>query len=323
MNKIFVIGLFFTGFLNAQSFAPNPEEVGSTAIFKDSSVFIAWATNVVVHRGYLDIENPNLGFVSNGETSGAIGKVEGNSFDIVSLGDSGVAILTFDRPIENGGGPDFAVFENGFANDYLELAFVEVSSDGVNYVRFPSVSEASIITQIGPFEFSDCRFFNNFAGKYRQGFGTPFDLEELKDEVNLDVMNITHVKLVDVVGTIDPLFGSFDSQGNVVNDLYPTPFPSGGFDLDGVGVIHQVPLSINEKKKEVIRIYPNPAQSFLNVTINGVYEISILNVNGRLIYSSSIDNNLTIDVSNFENGVYFLKLKNKDGVINEKINIVK
>lgn len=136
-------------------------------------------------------------------------------------------------------------------------------------------------------------------------------------------MNITHVKLVDVVGTIDPLFGSFDSQGNVVNDLYPTPFPSGGFDLDGVGVIHQVPLSINEKKKEVIRIYPNPAQSFLNVTINGVYEISILNVNGRLIYSSSIDNNLTIDVSNFENGVYFLKLKNKDGVINEKINIVK
>jgi len=51
---------------------------------------------------------------------------------IVSLGDSGVADVTFAGAIYNGPGADFAVFENGFLNAtndslaFLELAFVEV-----------------------------------------------------------------------------------------------------------------------------------------------------------------------------------------------------
>ena len=56
---------------------------------------------------------------------------------VVSLGDGGVAILTFDTPLSDGPGPDFAVFENAFLETFLELAFVEVSSDDVNYFRFP------------------------------------------------------------------------------------------------------------------------------------------------------------------------------------------
>jgi hypothetical protein len=82
----------------------------------------------------MDIANPGLGYASLGDSSLAIGPA---NLDIVSLGDSGVATLTFSSPIANGLGPDFVVFENGFldpANDsfaFLELAFVEVSSDGV------------------------------------------------------------------------------------------------------------------------------------------------------------------------------------------------
>ena len=42
------------------------------------------------------------------------------------------------------------------------------------------------------------------AGKYRRGFGTPFDLEQLTITLsnlnNLDLNRISHVKIIDIVG---------------------------------------------------------------------------------------------------------------------------
>lgn len=320
MSRLVYVFCFITTLIGAQSFAPKPNELGSTAIYKDSSIIVNWANHVEVNRGYLNIANPSLGYVSNGEVAAGEGKAEGNSFDIVSLGDSGVAIITFERPIENGAGVDFAVFENGFADDYLELAFVEVSSDGDRYVRFPAKSEASTTIQIGPYEFSDCRFFNNLAGKYRQGYGTPFDLEELKDSSGIDLMNITHVKLIDVVGTINEEFGSFDQYGNVINDLYPTDFPSGGFDLDGVAVINQGSLSVSENDTQFYNLYPNPTKSKVTIDIKGEITYSVNNVLGNQISEGRFQDKLLLDFSNESNGIYFIHLKNE--AFSEMVKII-
>ena len=198
IKKILNIGIIIalTHNVFAQSYAPEPGQLGTTAIHKDSALIVSWATTVEVNRGYLDIENKSSGLVNFGTSEEAIGKAQGNSVDVVSLGDSGVAILTFDRPITNGPGPDFAVFENGFSDHFMELAFVEVSSDGVLYERFPSVSEIPNDIQLGPFELSNCAYIHNLAGKYRQGYGTPFDLDDLLN-TGLDLNRITHVKIID------------------------------------------------------------------------------------------------------------------------------
>jgi hypothetical protein len=322
MNKFiaFFCICLVSSFVVAQSFAPKPVEIGSTAIYKDSSIIVNWASHVEVNRGYLDIANPSLGFVNNGNPSAGVGKAEGNSFDIVSLGDSGVAIVTFDRPIENGIGVDFAVFENGFADDYLELAFVEVSSDGLNYVRFPATSEASTTVQIGPYEFSDCRLFNNLAGKYRQGYGTPFDLEELKDSIGIDLMHITHVKIIDVVGTINEQYGSFDQFGTVINDLYPTGFASGGFDLDAVGVINQGLLSLANKSSVLYSLYPNPSKSKITIETKGKMNYCLFDVLGNQINNGNFEDILILDFSHEPSGVYFIQLKND--IILEMVKIV-
>ena len=65
---------------------------------------------------------------------------------------------------------------------------MDVSSDGIHFVRFPAHTEVPFANQIGGFEFIDCRYLNNFAGKYEQGFGTPFDLSDLPQDslLNLD-----------------------------------------------------------------------------------------------------------------------------------------
>jgi len=111
------------------SFAPAAGINGTTAIHKDSSVFSAWATSCTVSRGYLDISDTSIGVTSTGTELDALGIADGT---VISLGDNGSATVTFNQPILNGSGPDFAVFENGFNDDFLELAFVEVSEDGID-----------------------------------------------------------------------------------------------------------------------------------------------------------------------------------------------
>ncbi len=218
---------------------------GSDAIHMNDSAFVAWATGVSeLVRGYADIANPDLGYASFGSGSDALGPVGGDTSDdvysTVSLGDGGWITLTFDTPIRNGEGWDFAVFENSFSDTFLELAFVEVSSNGTDFFRFDSVSLTPVTTQIGGFSHVDPTNIHNLAGKYRQGYGVGFDLAELSFVgAALDINAVTHVRIIDVVGTIDPTHARYDSLGNIINDPYSTPFSTGGFDLDAIGVRYE------------------------------------------------------------------------------------
>ena len=54
-------------------FAPAADYAGSTAIYKDSSIFVAWANGCSIQRGYLDIANPDSGYTSVGNANSAIG----------------------------------------------------------------------------------------------------------------------------------------------------------------------------------------------------------------------------------------------------------
>jgi hypothetical protein len=151
----------------------------------------------------------------------------------------------------NGPGADLAVFENAgtFFDDpfvFAELAFVEVSSDGTHFARFPAVSlnteSDGLITPFGrAFAGVDSTNINNLAGYHPQGFGTPFDLADLASNPAVvdglvDLGAISFVRLVDIPGD-----GSVvDSLGNPILDAWLTA-GSGGFDLDAVGVINAVP----------------------------------------------------------------------------------
>jgi hypothetical protein len=179
---------------------------------------------------------PDSGLAISGSPEAALGPATENG--VVSLGDGGWICLEFPGLVRNGPGPDFAVFENGFSDSFLELAFAEVSSDGKTFVRFPAVSLTQTAVQTGPFGLLQGNLLHNLAGAYRAGIGTPFELDELEGMAGIDLQAIRYIRIRDVVGSIDPALGSRDSRGNLVNDPFPTPFPSGGFDLDAVAVLN-------------------------------------------------------------------------------------
>jgi hypothetical protein len=328
MFNIFSFFLLIFFFQTVFAQFPGPAETpGSTAIFKDSSIFVNWAEKCEVNRGWINIADTALGRTSFGNDSNATGKAGVNG--LVSLGDGGAAVLTFQHPIYNGTGFDFAVFENAFSDQFLELAFVEVSSDGVRYVRFPATSLTPNDNQIGPFESKgDATLLNNLAGKYRANFGTPFDLEELIDSTGIDVNNIKYVKIVDVVGSILPQYGTRDSEGRFINDPWPTPFASSGFDLDAIGVINQrVNTSTdNHFVDNDIIIYPVPAYSKIHIMASGseIISVKLFNMKGEVMKSKQVSyasSFIMDDLQWISTGLYYLIIETNKGSTLKKVII--
>ncbi len=323
MKKFSYFFIFFAISINAYAqYPPAVGQMGSTAIPKDSAIFVDWATHCSIERGYLicndttfeDPAYPGTNRASFGNDAAATGLADNNT---VSLGDHGIAILTFTNPIVNGQGFDFAVFENSFEDYFLELAYVEVSSDGIHFVRFPSVSLTQTNTQIPGFGTLDPEKIHNLAGKYKVFYGTPFDLSDIQDSSGIDIQHITHVKIVDVIGSIDLSYANYDSQGHIINDPFPTPFWTGGFDLDAVGVIHNTQnTGINASVYEGINftVYPNPASESLSINANfpSNYSAQLINSLGMILDSFNFKNSIKMNVCNLKNGLYFIILKDEN-----------
>ena len=204
-------------------------------------------------------------------------------------------------------------------DSFLELAFVEISSDGINYFRFPSVSHTQSEIQIETFGYTNPIKLNNLAGKYRNGFGTPFDLEEMNNILGLDVMNITHIKIIDVVGSISDSLATYDSEGNKINNNYPTPFASSGFDLDAVGVINSLYNSISTIDNNNIDLYPNPVSNKIYSSLfkEGI-EVKIYDINGKFILNTTHVKDGYISI-NLNDGIYFIELLDNQNIHTDKL----
>ncbi|MDJ0745530.1 MAG: calcium-binding protein [Xenococcaceae cyanobacterium MO_167.B27] len=239
----------------------NPDGIGK--VTEDNfinPIFVGFATGVEDY-------SPAPGVVADfSDPNKATGAVTAEFDDVVSLGelsqeqiDAGVApgqiTLTFDLTIANGKGSDFAVFENGFdfgEGTFAELAYVEVSTDGSNFARFPSISLTP--EPVDSFGVVDSTEIFNLAGKHLNNafvddttgeltgdsFGTPFDLEDLSGDPLVtsglvDLNDINFVRLIDIPGSGDFL----DAEGNPIFDPFPQSPGGGGFDLDAIGVINE------------------------------------------------------------------------------------
>jgi len=244
--RIFVLlaGIVHGTFAVAGFYEPAAGVPGSTAVPKDADLVSGWAPGTYLnapiagwasgYQNYVVGSNVDLTWQTPAK---ALGKAVGDSFDIVGLGNGGQITLTFGGRIVNGAGADFAVFENSFSDNFLELAWVEVSSNGTDFLRFPNFS--STLLPVGSFESVDPTNIDGLAGKYRQGFGTPFDLDVFSgiSEPWFDVNNVRYVRIVDIVGDGNAL----DSLNSPIYDPYPNT-GSAGFDLDAIGVIHLAPV---------------------------------------------------------------------------------
>ena len=210
-------------------------------------LFFGWADAVT---SYAPAPEVGVGWVDPALT---LGPVTGDAFLVASLGEldadllaenavPGQITLSFHLAIQNLSGADFVVYENAIgtaSNVFAELAYVEVSSDGTHFARFPSRSLTP--ARVGPYGYVNPTNLLNLAGKHinanGKSWGTPFDLAQLATDASVtggqvDLDDIRYVRLIDIPGN-----GSFlDSLGSGIYDAWET-FDSGGMDLEAIGVI--------------------------------------------------------------------------------------
>ena len=282
-------------------FDPPAGMAGSSAINKDSSLISGWAQNIEIWRGYQDIARPGLGKVSHGDTADALGPADGMA---VSFGDSGYVLISLPEALYDQAGPEFAVFENSFSDQYLELARVAVSADGQHFFNFPAVSLTDTQNQVGSFGSIDARQIQNLAGKYRKDYGTPFDLADIREPALPD--SIFYLRITDVVGSIDANFGTRDSRGKLINDPYPTAFASGGFDLDAVAFLTASSLELMDFETSVNLFYPNPSHGIIHFK-ERMKQIRVYSLSGELIMSS-YPKQKRLSLEDLKAGIYIIQM---------------
>jgi hypothetical protein len=87
---------------------------------------------------------------------------------------------------------------------------------------------------------------------------------------------------------------------------------------------HALPKDVSTSNLEFSKehnynIYPNPTKGILNIKTNKETEVIIYNIAGKVIYSSTINNSSIIDISSFNNGIYLVKLTDKDEVYVKRV----
>ncbi|MEA3445375.1 MAG: T9SS type A sorting domain-containing protein, partial [Bacteroidota bacterium] len=89
------------------------------------------------------------------------------------------------------------------------------------------------------------------------------------------------------------------------------------------------PNGISSINQESFRIYPNPARNLVNIeldeTIPAGSNICIYNMVGEEVISGLIaeSRNIQLDVSEFEAGMYFVKVSNEKGSFIQKLSLIK
>lgn len=134
---------------------------------------------------------------------------------------------------------------------------------------------------------------------------------------NDDITTTADRYFIDATGQEKALDGVFTVQGESLN---VTGVYTDKCGASNTYIFHLKSPSLGVDKFEEggFKMYPNPAESNLNIVFNGDLNASIINVSGQKLFSISISKHGSIDVSNLSKGIYFLKVVVNGGTVVKK-----
>lgn len=102
-----------------------------------------------------------------------------------------------------------------------------------------------------------------------------------------------------------------------------SPASTGRLYLDDID-IHLAVDVVESAEDRSINVFPNPAQDqFRIVSEHALLQVEIFNAVGQRVYNgNSAGNQLDVDVHDFSNGLYIVKIQSENGYATKKINVI-
>ncbi len=128
--------------------------------------------------------------------------------------------------------------------------------------------------------------------------------------------------------TFDTIAGSFSGipiAAETLNIEVTATDTAGASDFTTFKIIADSVSGIKQNKVHHIKIYPNPTQGLINVSLEQPSEtkvkVEVANIEGNIIYTNAFYTGITIDFTTKPKGLYVLKLYFENEIITSKIHI--
>ena len=128
--------------------------------------------------------------------------------------------------------------------------------------------------------------------------------------------------------SVDLDMTSFIGQANVYVKFKTVSGFGNSLFIDNVNIHYGSPVGINEPTTSSLLLYPNPANDFAVVHVNGVIpsytKLEVLNTLGQVVYSAAAKSNvdLTINTLSLNNGMYLYRLNSNGKILAlDKFNV--
>ena len=201
----------------------------------------------------------------------------------------------------------------GLSNTWMIRAFVSNNSKG-EVSELAPITDYEYTTGVGEF-----KAYGSARGRsldhYNIYRGTSANNFELIGESN-------EGKYFDAVST-----GTYYYQVTAVykaNGEECESEPASAYDNPNNNYVVVDVVSIDENGVNGMMIYPNPTNGKLNITAEYMTRISITNTLGQTIYDQEVDSdNQVIDMTQYEAGVYMVRITTENGVAVERVTVVK
>ena len=117
--------------------------------------------------------------------------------------------------------------------------------------------------------------------------------------------------------------GMFDTDG-VYSDPVGTPswYTISGIPMLRMNFDPSSVSAVSDVKQSIFNVYPNPTNGVFNIVLDATskYDVTVNNVLGQTVYTTSTNAMATtIDLSNFDKGVYTIELRNENATYTEKV----
>jgi len=252
------------------------------------------------------------GFGGFGGTPATVGVNIGNGIDYFQVGRFDQAGSSFDGPFNGNDGVDFLDGQE----IYFNVAGISTSNTP------PLLISSAICDTIDVFTGDTLKSLNTTG--FNIGIMTPENGQTIEITGNSDApAGAFSYSVTQISEQFYDLEASFNATG-VVPGIYhasitatdngtPVGIATRNFVFE---VIYEQAASANEINRPSYKVYPNPTNDLINITISDSdknFQIELMDLSGQLILSESNKNELNLN--HLSNGVYLLKISLEDQLI--------